>query len=159
MSVAAHKQQDEDRAIHPIELLHNLAELVNVLDRLVVAQEAEGKRRTEYEDHLRGLYVNDCLWSGAVVLNAAGLYSCSKSFQAPFAAVTIEDTNSIGDLLVVGGSSSPEIDGGGVGRWRVPKGQRRVVPITHTSFSVTSLIPTAGIFYLTVWTTIQNGNS
>ena len=150
---------DDDRTIHPIELIRNMAQLVNVLDRLVIGIEREAEHRTEFEAHLRGLYVNDLLWAGAAVLNAAGAYCWQKSFQVPFAAVTIEDANSVGDLLVVGGSQSAELDIGGVGRWRVPKGQRRVVPITNSSLSVTSLTPTAGIFYVAVWTSINQANN
>lgn len=141
--------ENVDQEFHPIELFRKMIELVNVGERIALAMEHEDERRTA--GGVTGLSVNDLLFSGAVKLPSTD-YHVDFTYASNFAAVVVDDANSIGDLLVVSGSSSAESESIGAGRWRVAKGTRRVCPLTGSSFSITSLTPTAGVLYLAVYT-------
>lgn len=129
----------DDGGLHPIETIRDTAELLRVLDRLATALESESERRSDAQALLRGQWVNDVLFSGAVDLVADGAATATLSVQAPFAAVTIEDANELGPLLVEVGTSGSTNQRRGPGKWTVPRGGRRTIAMTGTSLSITGL--------------------
>ena len=150
-----------DRSLaHPIEELRDLAELVRVMDRLVVVQQEQLARMTSLESTLASQIVNNCLWSGAVAIPASGWFT--KSFQIPFASVFIDDPNQIGDLLVVAGGQPADpdpVEHPGVGNARVGRGRSRSIAMVGRDLAIGSLAGTSGVVYLSVFTTTQPSSS
>jgi len=142
-----------DEKIHPIETLRDGAELVRVLERLATAMELTEHRQSRLDDLLVGGWTNDVLFSGMVLLDAS--LSVTKTFRAPFAAVTIDDAASSGPLLVTANDSGDgEYQSAGPGRWVVAIGLARTIAMTGTSLRIFSTgTPKAPAFVnLTVWT-------
>jgi hypothetical protein len=65
--------------------MRELRELAKSLDLYLARLDLVAARMTETADLVRGLVLNDVLFSGSVVLDAYGRWSIS--FQAPFAQV------------------------------------------------------------------------
>lgn len=142
---------EPDRKLdHPIELARDLAELIRNVDRLASAAERSEKRLTETEGALRGLTVNGLLWSGALLLTA-GVLADARTFPVPYACVLVDDANTLGPLVVMNSAEETPAEAAGPGRWKIPAGGRRVVPLEGSVLSIAGPGASTGLVYVAVF--------
>lgn len=143
---------DERDLAHPIELARTLADLIRVLDRQVDLHERELQKLTETTTALRGLAVNAILFSGPIELRAGVMLNGPKTWDAPYGSVLVDDPSSLGPLLVVNdGVEASPAETQAPGRWKIPVGSSRLVPIAGSVLTIAGPEASSGMVYVTVF--------
>ncbi len=130
--------------MHPIEKARELSDLITSLDALVDELQAERRRQSDYAQALLGQIQNDVLFAGSKKLNSAGV--AVLEFPARSAMIVVDDAHGCGPLVVTAGGAGDAGDvAPGAGRFLVPRGGRRAMPMVAQSISIASLAPASSL--------------
>lgn len=115
--------------------LHELAEALRAMERVAERMERLGDRMTENTAALRGLSLNDVLWTGMVPLDSVK-FMWQQSFTVPFAGLFIWDPNGVGPVFARNAPFSDNTKPNGVGAVICGMGKSVAVPIVGRELSL-----------------------
>lgn len=125
--------------------IHELAEAMRGIETLVERMERLGDRMTETTSLLRGLTVNDVLFSGTRQLSNSSFHT-ALSFTVPFGGVFIWDPNGIGPISF---RNAPFADNGmnvqGSGALQVGRNRALAVPMAGRELSIWTAATTGDV--------------
>jgi hypothetical protein len=130
------------------ESTHELAEAIRSFEAVADRMDRLGERMTENVAALRGLALNDVLWSGMVPLDAVA-FKWQQSFTVPFAGVFVWDPMGVGPVFVRNAPFEDNIQPNGVGALVIEKNRALAVPLVGRELSIWTAA-TSGVVGVTI---------